>query len=108
MAVSKHMNDLLEKGGDWYQPGLSLDCVIFGFHENQLKVLLLKMLSVEPWALPGGFIRKDEHIDDAATRVLRERTGLQDIFLKQFAILAILQDPTGNTTRPGSGKKDSA
>lgn len=86
MAVSKHMNDLLEKGGDWFQPGLSLDCVIFGFHENQLKVLLLKMLSVEPWALPGGFIRKDEHIDDAATRILRERTGLKDIFLKQFAV----------------------
>lgn len=39
-----------------YQPGLSTDCVIFGFHDNQLKVLLIKTKYSEDWALPGGFV----------------------------------------------------
>ncbi len=73
-------------GGDLFMPSVSLDCVIFGFHENELKVLLLKMKSADKWALPGGFIFKQEAIDEAATRVLQERTGLQDIFLRQFHV----------------------
>lgn len=67
-------------------PSVSLDCVIFGFHENELKVLLLKMKNADTWALPGGFIYKEEDIEDAAIRVLRERTGLHDIFLRQFHV----------------------
>ncbi|HRV87074.1 MAG TPA: NUDIX domain-containing protein [Saprospiraceae bacterium] len=66
------------------QPGLSVDCVIFGFHENELKVLLLKLLHNREWALPGGFVMLDEDLDRAAVRVLRERTGLERIFLRQF------------------------
>src|SRR5687768_17253689 len=54
---------------------LSLDCVVFGFHENRLKVLLLKWKGTDQWSLPGGFIRKNESLDDAAQRCLRERTG---------------------------------
>ncbi|GAC1526980.1 MAG: NUDIX domain-containing protein [Sediminibacterium sp.] len=80
------INKLIRKGGDYFHPGLSLDCVIFGFHENQLKVLLLRMPVADEWALPGGFILKEEDIRDAAIRVLRERTGLNDIFLQQFAV----------------------
>ena len=67
------------------QPGLSIDCVIFGFHDNQLKVLLIKTKYSEQWALPGGFVRIDESIDDAAVNVLQGRTGLKGIFLRQFA-----------------------
>lgn len=67
-------------------PGLSLDCVVFGFHENQLKVLLLRWKGTDEWSLPGGFIRKTESIDDAAHRVLRERTGLDEVFLRQFHV----------------------
>jgi len=65
-------------------PGVSIDNVIFGFHEFQLKVLLLQSTSKKIWMLPGGFVGKGEHIDDAAARVLKERTGLDDIFLQQF------------------------
>jgi ADP-ribose pyrophosphatase YjhB (NUDIX family) len=68
-----------------YQPGLSTDCVIFGFHANQLKVLLIKTKYSEDWALPGGFVRIDESIDDGAVNVLQRRTGLTGIFLRQFA-----------------------
>lgn len=62
---------------------LSVDCVIFGFHEGSLKVLLLKW-NDGPWCLPGGFIKHKESVDRSATRILKERTGLDDIFLKQF------------------------
>ena len=68
-----------------YQPGLSTDCVIFGFHDNQLKVLLIKTKYSEDWALPGGFVRVDESIDEGAVNVLQRRTGLKGIFLRQFA-----------------------
>lgn len=68
-----------------YQPGLSIDCVIFGFHDNQLKVLLIKTLYEEKWSLPGGFVPLDQDIDTAAITVLNRRTGMQGIFLRQFA-----------------------
>jgi len=80
------VKEVILKGNNLFMPSLSLDCVIFGFHENELKVLLLKMKSADAWALPGGFIYKEEAIEEAATRVLRERTGLQDIFLRQFHV----------------------
>lgn len=63
---------------------LSVDCVIFGFNEGELKVLLLKWKVMEKWSLPGGFILSSESIEDAAIRVLAERTGLNDIYLRQF------------------------
>lgn len=67
---------------------ISLDCVVFGFHDNQLKVLLIRRKYTKEWALPGGFVREDESIEVAATRVLQERTGLDDIFLKQFNVFS--------------------
>ena len=65
-------------------PGFSVDCVIFGFHAGELKVLLLKMKNWERWALPGGFIEKKEDVDQGAHRVLQVRTGLDQIQLQQF------------------------
>jgi 8-oxo-dGTP diphosphatase len=66
---------------------LSIDCVIFGYKEKELKVLVPKInLSKDLWALPGGFIQQDESIDEAAQRILQERTGLKDIFLEQFRV----------------------
>jgi 8-oxo-dGTP diphosphatase len=65
---------------------VSIDCVIFGFHENQLKILLLKFKGVEAWALPGGFVFHDESMDDAAHRILEDRTGIKDIYLEQFHV----------------------
>ncbi len=66
---------------------LSTDCVIFGFDNSQLKVLLIK-LNVEPgkgqWALPGSNILEDENLDVAADRVLKELTGINNIYLEQL------------------------
>jgi ADP-ribose pyrophosphatase YjhB (NUDIX family) len=76
-------NDFLTNGQDVYLRHLSVDCVIFGFHENQLKVLLLKW-SKGPLCLPGGFVKKAESLQDSAIRILRERTALKNIFLQQF------------------------
>ena len=75
---------MLEKGDKIYHPGISVDCTILGFHENVLKVLLLKVNQSTKWALPGGFIYKEETIEKAAYRVLQERTGVENIFLQQF------------------------
>jgi len=85
-ALPSSLKLLLEKGDTLYQTGISVDCVIFGFHEQQLKILLLKVDTVHKWALPGGFIKKTEPIEAAAYRVLQERTGVKDIFLQQFHV----------------------
>lgn len=66
--------------------GLSIDCVIFGFHDNELKVLLLETPNDHKWSLPGGYIRKEEDLDQAAYRMLRERTQLENVFLDQFSV----------------------
>src|SRR5256885_10374417 len=70
------------------RPALTVDCVVFGFDVGELKVLLIER-GGEPfrgrWALPGGFVKVDERLDDAARRELREETGLGDgVFLEQL------------------------
>ena len=66
---------------------LTVDCVVFGFDETEMKVLLIQR-ALEPfkgrWALPGGFVRVDETIDEAARRELAEETGLDNVFLEQL------------------------
>ncbi|AKD54611.1 NUDIX hydrolase [Spirosoma radiotolerans] len=76
--------------GNEFLPGLALDFVVFGFHQNQLKILLLEYQNTNLFALPGGFIRRDENLNDAARRVLAERTSLTDIYLEQFYIFGDL------------------
>jgi len=80
---SKLLKDFFNRGDQFFLPHISVDCVIFGFHENQLKVLLLKWKE-GPWCLPGGFVKHEESVDDSAIRILHERTGLDDIYLQQF------------------------
>lgn len=67
-----------------YLPGLSIDCVIFAIHKKELKVLLLKLKKNENWTLPGGFVAKENNIDDEALTILKNRTGLENVFLRQF------------------------
>lgn len=67
-----------------FLPGISIDTVIFGFHDGQLMVLLLQYKNTNSFALPGGFIRKNENVNEAAQSVLKDRTGLSNIFLQQF------------------------
>lgn len=69
---------------DHYLPHLSIDCVIFGYHDGQLRVLLLKWAASDLWSLIGGAVLKKESLDHAAERVLFKRVGLKGIFLRQF------------------------
>lgn len=78
------LQEFLIKGDKVYLPNVSVDCVIFGFHDNQLKVLLLKWKDWGNWCIPGGFVRRNESLEDSAKRILEERTGLKNIFLQQF------------------------
>lgn len=86
MKPDKKINEHFLKGHEKYLRHISIDCVIFGFHENELKVLLLKAKYPDKWALPGGFILKEEHLDKAAHLILKERTGLDKIYLQQFHV----------------------
>lgn len=79
----KNLEEFNRFGDRKYVPHLSVDCVIFGFHDNSLRVLLLKWKE-GPWCLPGGFVKHEESLDQSAVRILKERTGLDDIYLKQF------------------------
>nr|WKN39263.1 NUDIX domain-containing protein [Tunicatimonas sp. TK19036] len=71
-------------------PQLTLDCIILGFHAGQLRVLLLRWKDTQEWSLPGGPIYQTESLDDAAYRVLKERTCLDQIFLQQFHVFGEL------------------
>ncbi|HLF53730.1 MAG TPA: NUDIX domain-containing protein [Candidatus Nanoarchaeia archaeon] len=69
------------------KPSVTVDIVIFTIQNNDLKVLLVKR-DVEPfkdkWAIPGGFVRMDESLEDAAKRELQEETGVKNVYLEQL------------------------
>ncbi|MDR2474121.1 MAG: NUDIX domain-containing protein [Tannerella sp.] len=76
---------------------VAVDCIIFGFDEGKLKLLLLKR-NFEPakgqWSLMGGFVQKNESADNAAKRVLRELTGLENVYMEQVGAFGeIERDP---------------
>jgi len=83
MNEQKHYPLGLGDPENWL-PGVSIDCVVIGFDLNKLNILLLKLKEHELWMLPGGFIQLDEDMDQAATRILEERTGIKLPYLKQF------------------------
>ncbi|MEZ7528182.1 NUDIX hydrolase [Cloacibacterium normanense] len=79
-----------KKAYEMYVPHISVDTVIFGFNGDQLKVLLLKMKFNQQYFLPGGYLKKEENLESAAIRILRERTQLDKIFLQEFAVFSEL------------------
>ena len=76
---------------------VAIDCIIFGFNEGELNLLLLKrnfQPAMGEWSLMGGFVQENESIDDAAKRVLHELTGLDNIYMEQVGSFgAIDRDP---------------
>lgn len=80
---------------------LAVDCIIFGFDNEGLKILLIQR-DFEPekgkWSLIGGFLKRDEVLDAAATRILNTYTGLNDIYMEQlYAYSEIDRDPVERT-----------
>ncbi|RKS99601.1 NUDIX domain-containing protein [Flavobacterium sp. 123] len=80
---------------------LAVDCIIFGFDNEGLKILLIKR-DFEPekgkWSLIGGFLKKEEVLDTAAIRILNRYTGLQDIYMEQlYTYSEIDRDPVERT-----------
>ena len=88
------MTDYYIKNTKFY---VSVDCIIFGFDGGELKLLLLKR-NFEPamgeWSLMGGFVKDEESVNNAAKRVLKELTGLEDVYMEQVAAFGeVNRDP---------------
>ncbi|WP_417939158.1 NUDIX hydrolase [Flavobacterium sp. RS13.1] len=80
-------NGIFIKNDSSVMNAITIDCVIFGFDQGSLEVLLIQHgegISKGKWGLPGGWINKKESIDDAAHRLLNELTALDHIYLEQL------------------------
>ncbi|MEM9648192.1 MAG: NUDIX domain-containing protein [Bacteroidota bacterium] len=78
------VQDIIEHGGDYFLPNLSIDFVIIGYQGGELKCLLLRI--GDKWALPGGYIELNESVDTAVGRILMQRTGLERPHLKFLSV----------------------
>jgi 8-oxo-dGTP diphosphatase len=76
--------DQILDGPKLYLRNVSIDNVILGYHNKQLKVLLQRPRGISKWTVSGGYIKKTETIEEAAARIAKERTGLKNLYLKQF------------------------
>ena len=84
-------NFLSKTYGEHPRHYVAVDCVILGYNNGELKLLLYPR-SFEPskgnWSLPGGFVQDQESSDEAAARILKKTTGLDDIYMEQVAAFA--------------------
>ncbi len=90
----------LSQEEDVFHPGFSVDCVVFGFHEKTLKILLTNYKGFDFWMLPGSFVLRNENVNDAADRILKELTGLNQVYLRQFHLFGDAARRVG--LQPGS------
>ncbi len=102
MENKKELQDFFDKGHQDYRPGLSVDGAIFGYQDGALKVLLVKNIILTRWCLPGGYVKQDENLDKATARVVYERTGIKNLFFKQFKTFG---EPGRNSRFPVDFKK---
>jgi len=84
MKSTRETKNFILHGYKHYLPHVSIDCTIFGYHDQQLKVLLIQPAFLDGCCLPGGYIKRGETLTQAAGRILEERTALGNIFLQQF------------------------
>jgi 8-oxo-dGTP diphosphatase len=79
MPSAKYSSEIID--------ALSIDCLIFGFRESGLDILLIKHgegISKGKWALPGGWIQYNENVDEAASRLLNSLAGVSNVYLEQL------------------------
>ena len=95
MEFKRIIEEKSDQAWEIYMPHLSLDCVVFGFHDATLKVLVTKLKENNLWGLPGGYVLKTENINDAANRILYQRTGAENIYLQQFRVFGDLNRSEG-------------
>jgi 8-oxo-dGTP diphosphatase len=84
MKTEEEVEDFIRNGHKRFLPNITIDCAIFGYHEQQLKILLAKWKRLGGYSLPGGFVGRKEPLSIAANRILKERTSLNKVFLQQF------------------------
>lgn len=84
MKTKKEVDDFIQHGYKTHLPNISIDCAIFGYHNQQLKVLLAQWKGLDGYSLPGGFVGRLEPLSTAANRILKDRTALDKVFLQQF------------------------
>lgn len=84
MKAPEILRDNILNGYKYFLRNVSIDNVIFGYHRKELKVLLQRPEGLDKWTVSGGYIKRTETIEEAAIRIARERTGLADLYLKQF------------------------
>ncbi len=86
MEKAENINLHMREIEDHFKAAISVDCVIFGYDESELKVLTLDC-NMDPYlglpSLLGDLVKNDENLDEAATRILYQRTGITDVFLEQ-------------------------
>lgn len=96
---TKNINTHLVEIKDYFKVAISVDCVIFGFNNDELKVLLIESDLKEykgKWSLLGDIVRPEEELDEAAYRVLKARTGLDNVYMEQVQTFgAIQRHPAG-------------
>ena len=84
---------------DYFNIAITVDCVIFGFEKKEFKILLIKSDLAEfanKWSLLGDFVKSDEDLDGSPYRVLKQRTGLDDVFLQQVGSFGTInRHPSG-------------
>src|ERR1035437_6032532 len=87
MVYSTHKGAAMPHTYEYPRPSVTVDAVVFGFDDQDLKVLLIQR-AVQPflnkWALPGGFVLMEESLEKAVRRELKEETGIENVYMEQL------------------------
>lgn len=84
MKTMQEYKDFITQGYLEYRPNVTVECAIFGYYSGELHLLLVKNKIITKWCLPAGYVKKTETLDHAAARITAERTGIENLFLRQF------------------------
>ena len=80
----KEAEDFIENGYKTYIPHVNIDCAIFGYQDHSLKILLSQIEGLNGLCLPGGYIKRTETLDEAANRIVKEKTSITGLYLQQY------------------------